>query len=142
YELSGVLDTLKTEASPGSVQAVAITGKEYCFAAGADLSQAAAVPSFRSRMRSQSRSTSSMWCVTRITVAPSIEGQPEMSNPSDCRTKIGNTSSVNRSGVAVGNQVITIRMTSMVEDLLLLARLDEGREIQFDDVDLTGLVFD
>jgi two-component system OmpR family sensor kinase len=35
-----------------------------------------------------------------------------------------------------------IRMTSMVEDLLLLARLDEGREIQFDEVDLTGLVFD
>ncbi|MEK6309251.1 MAG: ATP-binding protein [Curtobacterium sp.] len=34
------------------------------------------------------------------------------------------------------------RMTSMVEDLLLLARLDEGREIQFDDVDLTGLVLD
>ncbi len=34
------------------------------------------------------------------------------------------------------------RMTSMVEDLLLLARLDEGREIQFADVDLTGLVFD
>ncbi len=34
------------------------------------------------------------------------------------------------------------RMTSMVEDLLLLARLDEGREIQFDEVDLTGLVLD
>lgn len=34
------------------------------------------------------------------------------------------------------------RMTSMVEDLLLLARLDEGREIQFADVDLTGLVLD
>jgi 3-hydroxyacyl-CoA dehydrogenase/enoyl-CoA hydratase/carnithine racemase len=45
HELSGVLDTLKTEASAGTVQAVAITGKEYCFAAGADLSQAAAVPS-------------------------------------------------------------------------------------------------
>ncbi|PYY40738.1 MULTISPECIES: cell wall metabolism sensor histidine kinase WalK [unclassified Curtobacterium] len=36
----------------------------------------------------------------------------------------------------------SIRMTSMVEDLLLLARLDEGREIQFADVDLTGLVLD
>ncbi|ROS47550.1 two-component system OmpR family sensor kinase [Curtobacterium sp. PhB142] len=36
----------------------------------------------------------------------------------------------------------SIRMTSMVEDLLLLARLDEGREIQFDEVDLTGLVLD
>jgi two-component system, OmpR family, sensor kinase len=36
----------------------------------------------------------------------------------------------------------SVRMTSMVEDLLLLARLDEGREIVFDDVDLTGLVFD
>ncbi len=34
------------------------------------------------------------------------------------------------------------RMTSMVEDLLLLARLDEGREVQFDEVDLTGLVLD
>lgn len=34
------------------------------------------------------------------------------------------------------------RMTSMVEDLLLLARLDEGREVQFADVDLTGLVLD
>jgi len=36
----------------------------------------------------------------------------------------------------------SIRMTSMVEDLLLLARLDEGREIQFAEVDLTGLVLD
>ncbi|PZE68188.1 cell wall metabolism sensor histidine kinase WalK [Curtobacterium sp. MCBD17_021] len=36
----------------------------------------------------------------------------------------------------------SVRMTSMVEDLLLLARLDEGREIQFADVDLTGLVLD
>ncbi|PZE74250.1 cell wall metabolism sensor histidine kinase WalK [Curtobacterium sp. MCBD17_019] len=36
----------------------------------------------------------------------------------------------------------SVRMTGMVEDLLLLARLDEGREIQFDDVDLTGLVLD
>ncbi len=36
----------------------------------------------------------------------------------------------------------SIRMTSMVEDLLLLARLDEGREIQLDEVDLTGLVLD
>ncbi|WP_413602043.1 3-hydroxyacyl-CoA dehydrogenase NAD-binding domain-containing protein [Curtobacterium sp. Curtsp57] len=45
HELSGVLDTLKTEAAAGTVQAVAVTGKEYCFAAGADLSQAASVPS-------------------------------------------------------------------------------------------------
>ncbi|KQS08039.1 3-hydroxyacyl-CoA dehydrogenase [Curtobacterium sp. Leaf183] len=44
-ELSGVLDTLQTEAVNGTVQAVAVTGKEYCFAAGADLSQAASVPS-------------------------------------------------------------------------------------------------
>ncbi|WP_082474108.1 sensor histidine kinase [Curtobacterium sp. Leaf261] len=36
----------------------------------------------------------------------------------------------------------SVRMTGMVEDLLLLARLDEGREIQLADVDLTGLVFD
>lgn len=36
----------------------------------------------------------------------------------------------------------SLRMTSMVEDLLLLARLDEGREVQFAEVDLTGLVFD
>jgi two-component system OmpR family sensor kinase len=36
----------------------------------------------------------------------------------------------------------SVRMTGMVEDLLLLARLDEGREIVFDDVDLTGLVLD
>ncbi|PZF58889.1 two-component sensor histidine kinase [Curtobacterium sp. MCSS17_008] len=36
----------------------------------------------------------------------------------------------------------SLRMTSMVEDLLLLARLDEGREVRFDDVDLTGLVLD
>jgi two-component system OmpR family sensor kinase len=36
----------------------------------------------------------------------------------------------------------SVRMTSMVEDLLLLARLDEGREVQFADVDLTGLVLD
>jgi two-component system OmpR family sensor kinase len=36
----------------------------------------------------------------------------------------------------------SVRMTAMVEDLLLLARLDEGREVQFDEVDLTGLVLD
>lgn len=44
-ELSDVLDTLHAAATAGSIQAVAITGKEYCFAAGADLSQAAALPS-------------------------------------------------------------------------------------------------
>ncbi len=44
-ELSDVLDTLRAAATAGSIQAVAITGKEYCFAAGADLSQAAALPS-------------------------------------------------------------------------------------------------
>lgn len=36
----------------------------------------------------------------------------------------------------------SIRMTAMVEDLLLLARLDEGRDLVLDDVDLTGLVLD
>jgi 3-hydroxyacyl-CoA dehydrogenase/enoyl-CoA hydratase/carnithine racemase len=44
-ELSDVLDTLRAAAAAGEVQAVAVTGKEYCFAAGADLSQAASVPS-------------------------------------------------------------------------------------------------
>ncbi|MCP1501846.1 3-hydroxyacyl-CoA dehydrogenase/enoyl-CoA hydratase/carnithine racemase [Curtobacterium herbarum] len=44
-ELSGVLDELRAAAAAGTVQAVAITGKDYCFAAGADLSQAAALPS-------------------------------------------------------------------------------------------------
>ena len=33
-------------------------------------------------------------------------------------------------------------MTSLVEDLLLLARLDAGRELVFGDVDLTGMVAD
>ncbi len=33
-----------------------------------------------------------------------------------------------------------VRMTSLVEDLLLLARLDEGRELEKQDVDLTNLV--
>lgn len=36
----------------------------------------------------------------------------------------------------------SIRMTALVEDLLLLARLDEGRDLVLDDVDLTGLVLD
>ena len=36
----------------------------------------------------------------------------------------------------------SIRMTSLVEDLLLLARLDAGRELVFGDVDLTGMVAD
>jgi two-component system, OmpR family, sensor kinase len=36
----------------------------------------------------------------------------------------------------------SLRMTTLVEDLLLLARLDEGREIQRADVDLTRLVID
>jgi len=35
-----------------------------------------------------------------------------------------------------------VRMTGLVEDLLLLARLDEGRELVFGDVDLTGVVID
>lgn len=36
----------------------------------------------------------------------------------------------------------SIRMTSLVEDLLLLARLDAGRELVLGEVDLTGLVAD
>lgn len=36
----------------------------------------------------------------------------------------------------------SIRMTSLVEDLLLLARLDAGRELVVGEVDLTGLVAD
>lgn len=36
----------------------------------------------------------------------------------------------------------SIRMTSLVEDLLLLARLDAGRPIEFDRVDLSALVVD
>lgn len=35
-----------------------------------------------------------------------------------------------------------VRMTDLVEDLLLLARLDEGRELVFTDVDLTSVVID
>ncbi len=34
----------------------------------------------------------------------------------------------------------SIRMTSLVEDLLLLARLDAGRPIEFDEVDLSALL--
>jgi two-component system OmpR family sensor kinase len=36
----------------------------------------------------------------------------------------------------------SVRMTSLVEDLLLLARLDEGRDIVVADVDLTRVVLD
>ncbi|GAA2038472.1 HAMP domain-containing sensor histidine kinase [Agromyces tropicus] len=36
----------------------------------------------------------------------------------------------------------SLRMTDLVEDLLLLARLDEGRELRRDPVDLTQLVID
>jgi two-component system OmpR family sensor kinase len=36
----------------------------------------------------------------------------------------------------------SVRMTALVEDLLLLARLDEGRELQHDPVDLTRLLVD
>ncbi|MEP6478540.1 MAG: ATP-binding protein [Rhodoglobus sp.] len=36
----------------------------------------------------------------------------------------------------------SVRMTSLVEDLLLLARLDEGRELEKQDVDLSQLVSD
>lgn len=43
-ELSDVLDTIRQDAAAGRVQAAAITGKEYCLAAGADLSQASTVP--------------------------------------------------------------------------------------------------
>lgn len=35
-----------------------------------------------------------------------------------------------------------IRMTSLVEDLLLLARLDEGRDLEIESVDLTGILLD
>ncbi|KGJ79700.1 hypothetical protein GY21_04020 [Cryobacterium roopkundense] len=36
----------------------------------------------------------------------------------------------------------SIRMTGLVEDLLLLARLDEGRELELEPVDLTPLLID
>ncbi|MBX0300675.1 HAMP domain-containing histidine kinase [Cryobacterium sp. 1639] len=36
----------------------------------------------------------------------------------------------------------SVRMTGLVEDLLLLARLDEGRELEHDPVDLTRLLVD
>lgn len=36
----------------------------------------------------------------------------------------------------------SIRMTGLVEDLLLLARLDEGRELKLEPVDLTRLIVD
>jgi two-component system OmpR family sensor kinase len=36
----------------------------------------------------------------------------------------------------------SVRMTSLVEDLLLLARLDDGRELESAPVDLTGLLAD
>jgi two-component system OmpR family sensor kinase len=35
-----------------------------------------------------------------------------------------------------------VRMTALVQDLLLLARLDEGRPLEAEDVDLTRLVLD
>ena len=36
----------------------------------------------------------------------------------------------------------SLRMTQLVEDLLLLARLDAGRELQHDEVDLVGILLD
>ena len=36
----------------------------------------------------------------------------------------------------------SLRMTRLVEDLLLLARLDAGRELQHDEVDLVGILLD
>lgn len=42
-ELNGVLEDLKHRAAAGEIQAVAITGKPYIFAAGADLSQITAL---------------------------------------------------------------------------------------------------
>ncbi|RNE56629.1 sensor histidine kinase [Cryobacterium tepidiphilum] len=36
----------------------------------------------------------------------------------------------------------SVRMTGLVEDLLLLARLDEGRELEREEVDLTALLID
>ena len=44
-ELGATLDTLKARAAGGEIQAVAITGKQYIFAAGADLSDIARVDS-------------------------------------------------------------------------------------------------
>jgi 3-hydroxyacyl-CoA dehydrogenase/enoyl-CoA hydratase/carnithine racemase len=43
-ELSAALDEIRADARTGAIRAAAITGKEYCLAAGADLSQASAVP--------------------------------------------------------------------------------------------------
>jgi 3-hydroxyacyl-CoA dehydrogenase/enoyl-CoA hydratase/carnithine racemase len=42
--LSATLDSVRESAARGEIRAAAITGKEYCLAAGADLSQASAVP--------------------------------------------------------------------------------------------------
>jgi 3-hydroxyacyl-CoA dehydrogenase/enoyl-CoA hydratase/carnithine racemase len=44
-ELAGVLDTLKDRAAKGEIDAVAVTGKQFILAAGADLSRASELPS-------------------------------------------------------------------------------------------------
>jgi enoyl-CoA hydratase/carnithine racemase len=44
-ELAGVLDELKTRATAGELDAVAVTGKQFILAAGADLTRANEIPS-------------------------------------------------------------------------------------------------
>lgn len=72
----------------------------------------------------------------------SIRGYSELSlralqrNPGDAEAVEGAEGSLERI------QAQSLRMTRLVEDLLLLARLDEGHEIVFGTVDLTRLVME